>query len=250
LGVILAAGRGRRLADITDHVPKALVEITDGISLLDLVLGSLRVAGVEEIVIVVGYKDHMIAEALNGAEDVILVRNPEYWRENGLSLLAARGVVGSDDFVLVMSDHIIGPELVRRAIEAGPLGLCVDRNPRFLLDVEEATKVKVRADGRISAIGKDLATWDAFDTGVFACNELMFWAAEEVAKRSFSVTISDCVRFLISRGIQFKAIDATGLLWMDVDTPRCLEHAREMVLPNLIKELEGAWPCAPPTRAP
>jgi len=245
LGVILAAGRGRRLAHITNHVPKALVKLLDGFSLLDLVMSSMRAAGVEEFVVVVGYKGHMIVEALDGAEDVIVVRNPEYWRENGLSLLTARDVVGSEDFVLVMSDHMVGPELIRRAIEAGPLGLCVDRRPRFLLDPEEATKVRIGPGGDIVAIGKGLRTWDAYDTGVFACNELMFWAAEELVKRKASITISDCVRFLISRGIPFRAIDATGLPWMDVDTHECLEHARRTVLPELLRALGVGRPCAP-----
>ncbi|HDI01354.1 MAG TPA: hypothetical protein ENF78_02875 [Candidatus Bathyarchaeota archaeon] len=253
LGVILAAGRGRRLAEITDHIPKALVEIASGISLLDLALNSLRLAGIRDVVVVVGYKDYMIEEALNGAEGVMLVKNPEYWRENGLSLLAAREFVDSEEFVLLMSDHIVGPELIRRAIRAGPLGLCVDRQPKFMLDPGEATKVKIGPGGHIVDIGKNLTSWDAFDTGVFACNELMFWAAAEVAKRSFSITISDCVRFLISRGIAFKAIDATGLPWADVDTPRCLRHAREVVLPEILRELgglEGAGACALLAHAP
>lgn len=226
LGVILAAGKGRRLAPLTYRRPKALVEVREGLSLLDLSIRALRASGLSEIVVITGYMGHKIEEALASEEGVRIVRNPEYWRENGISLLRAEDVVGSEDFILVMADHVFEPELVRRALRAGPLCLCVDRDPRYMLDPGEATKVKIGPGGLISALGKGLRTWDAYDTGVFACNKLMFSAARELARRSFKVSISDCVNFLISRGVPFRAVDATGLAWVDVDTPEALELVR------------------------
>ena len=234
LGVILAAGKGRRLAPLTYRMPKVLVEVREGLPLLSLSMRALRASGISELVVITGYMGHKVEEALAGEEGVKIVRNPEYWRENGISLLRAEEVVGSEDFILVMADHVFEPELVRRAMRAGPLCLCVDRAPRYLLDPGEATKVRIGPNGLISALGKGLRTWDAYDTGVFACNEFMFLAARELARRSFKVSISDCVNFLISRGIPFKAVDATGLAWVDVDTPEALELVRrEFPAPSL-----------------
>ncbi len=242
LGVILAAGRGRRLAPLTYRLPKALVELRPGLTLLGLAIRVLRASGLEELVVVSGYMSQAIEKALRGLEGVRVVRNPEYWRENGISLLRAREAVGSEDFVLVMADHIFEPALVRLAIREGPLGLCVDREGRHLLDPGEATKVRVGPGGLIRALGKGLRTWDAYDTGVFACNELMFWAASELAKEKFSVSVSDCVSFLVRQGIEFKAIDATGLAWLDVDTPEALELARKELTDLVLARLGRAYP--------
>jgi len=235
----LAAGRGKRLAPLTDKVPKALVELDKGLTLLELAMRVLKAAGLEELVVVSGYMGHKVEEALREQEGVEVVRNPEYWRENGYSLLKAEEAVGSEEFVLVMSDHVFEPELARRAAGAGPLGLCVDREAKYLLDPGEATKARVGPGGCILALGKALGTWNGYDTGVFACDERMFWAARELAKRSFAVTVSDCVNFLVSEGVCFKAIDATGLLWADVDTHEALEHAKRDLLPLLLTRLGG-----------
>ena len=235
MAVILAAGRGERLAPITRGRPKALVEVASGLTLLELAIRSLRAAGLEELVVVSGYMGHKIEEALAGQEGIRIVRNPEYWRENGFSLLKASEAVGSEEFVLTMADHLFEPSIPRAAASAGPLALCVDREPRYLLSVEEATKVELAPDGSIRAIGKHLGRWDACDTGVFVCDERMLWAARELARQSFSITVSDCVRFLISRGYTFRTVDVSGSLWTDVDTPEALAHAKEKVLPGLLR---------------
>ncbi len=239
LGVILAAGKGERFKPITYRVPKVLIEVREGLTLLDLAIRTLRTAGLEEFVVVTGYRSREVEKALSGLEGVEVVRNPEYWRENGISLLRAREAVGSEDFIMVMADHVFEPGLVELAMRSGPLGLCVDREGRYLLDPGEATKVAMGPDGLIRALGKGLEAWDAYDTGVFACNELMFWAAEKLALRSFRVSVSDCVNFLVSRGVEFKALDATGMAWADVDTPEVLKFVREELLELILSKLRA-----------
>ena len=237
LGVILAAGRGKRFKPFTYRMPKVFIEVQEGITLLDLAIRTLRAAGLEELVVVTGYRSREVEKALAGLEGVRVVRNPEYWRENGISLLRAREAVGSEEFVMVMADHVFEPGLVRLAMRSGPLGLCVDKKGKYLLDPGEATKVAIGPGGLIRAVGKGLRTWDAYDTGVFACNEFMFWAAEELALRSSEVSISDCVNFLVSRGIEFKALDATGMMWADVDTPEVLQFVKEKMLEHLLSKI-------------
>jgi len=237
LAVVLAAGRGTRLAPITNRVPKALVEVKPSLTLLELVLRSLEVAGVEEFIVVAGYMAKKVKEAISNRENVLVAYNPEYWRENGFSLLKARELVGDRNFVLVMADHVFEPELVVRALRSDPLTLCVDKEGRYLLDTEEATKVRVGPGGFIKALGKHLRTYDGYDTGIFTCDKRIFWAAEELVQRSFSVSVSNCVNFLISHDVPFRAADATGLMWADVDTHQALMHVRRNLLPELLRKL-------------
>jgi len=241
LGVILAAGRGARLMPITAEKPKPLVEVGQGISLLELSVRSLMASGLKDLVVVVGYRGE---EARRAAEklrslgaQIAVIENPEYWRGNGLSLLKARDAVGSDEFVLAMCDHLVEPAIYRAAAEAGPFCLCVDKEPAYLLEPREATKVLLGPGETVRAIGKGLTKWDAVDMGVFCLSEPVFYVLEELVREKALVSLSDCVRSLVARGVPVRALDMTGSLWTDVDTLDALEHARALVLPKLLEAL-------------
>ena len=241
LGVILAAGRGTRLMPITAEKPKALVEVAPGLTLLGLSVRSLLAAGLGELVVVVGHRGEEVrraAEELSSyGASVEVAENPEYWRGNGISLLKAWDIVGSEEFVLAMCDHLVEPGVYGAAAGAGPLCLCVDREPAYLLEAEEATRVLLGPGGAIREIGKGLAKWDAIDMGVFCLNETVFYALKELAREKALISLSDCVRSLVGKGITVRALDMTGSLWTDVDTPEALEHARAHVLPELLRKL-------------
>jgi NDP-sugar pyrophosphorylase family protein len=54
IGLVLAAGAGRRLRPYTDEVPKALVPLADGLTVLDVTLANFAEVGLTEAAIVVG----------------------------------------------------------------------------------------------------------------------------------------------------------------------------------------------------
>ena len=66
-GLILAAGRGTRLGDLTENKPKPMVEIGDGLTAIDWVLKGYSAAGLESVVIVIGYCGQQLIDYL-GAE--------------------------------------------------------------------------------------------------------------------------------------------------------------------------------------
>ena len=66
-GLILAAGRGTRLGDLTENKPKPMVEIGDGLTAIDWILKGYSEAGLESIVIVIGYCGQQLIDYL-GAE--------------------------------------------------------------------------------------------------------------------------------------------------------------------------------------
>ncbi len=62
IGMVLAAGAGRRLRPYTDTLPKALVPVDGETTILDIALGNLAEVGLTDIVIVVGYAAEAVRE--------------------------------------------------------------------------------------------------------------------------------------------------------------------------------------------
>lgn len=228
--VILAAGRGKRLSPLTDGLPKPLLKV-NGRSLIEHVLRALTEAGLTKFIIVEGYRGRalraLIREEGLGSE-IAFVHNPDYTRGNASSLLCAIEALDDEEcFLLSMSDHIVEPALVEAALnefKGGSL-LCVDRNPQYLIDIGEATKVFIDEEGYIRNIGKTLSEWNGVDTGVFLLDKVIF---DVISDADVPPTLSDCMKRLIDKA-SLRACDVSGLFWLDVDTWEDLEYARKVV---------------------
>jgi choline kinase len=229
--LILAAGNGSRIASVSGGVPKPLVPLR-GIPLLEHVIMSCQEAGITRFVIVVGYRADQIrswfSERPFGAIYVTLIENPDYHKANGVSALAAKNEL-HNPFLLLMSDHIFEPKTAK-ALARQPLGdseviLAVDHNVNSVFDLDDATKVKCEAD-HIADIGKDLAEYDALDTGMFLCSPALFDQLE-LAKRDGNCSLSDGMRQL-AREQKLKAFDIGDAHWQDVDSPEALAHAESI----------------------
>ena len=68
IGLVLAAGAGRRLRPDTDVLPKALLPVAPGTTILDIALRNLAAAGLTDVVVVVGHAAAVIADASAGLE--------------------------------------------------------------------------------------------------------------------------------------------------------------------------------------
>ncbi|MBX3327922.1 MAG: phosphocholine cytidylyltransferase family protein [Nitrospira sp.] len=117
--IILAAGVGKRLWDITQHRPKCLIEI-GGRSLLHRYLESLASVGIRRATIVVGYKQEMIRAAV-AAEScgvgVTFLVNEEFHRGSISSLWIARSAF--DDHTIVMdADVLFHREILGRLVSS------------------------------------------------------------------------------------------------------------------------------------
>lgn len=107
IAMILAAGRGERLRPITEHLPKALVEVR-GRSLLERHLDRLAAAGVETVVINLGWHGEQIAERIGSGSDfgVNVIYSPEGddILETGGGIRRALPVLGTEPFIVVNAD--------------------------------------------------------------------------------------------------------------------------------------------------
>lgn len=117
--IILAAGVGKRLWEVTQHRPKCLIEI-GGQSLLHRYLESLAGLGIRRADIVVGYKQEMIRAAVERDSCGLAVRflvNEEFHRGSISSLWIARTAF-DDDAVVMDADVLFHREILRRLVSS------------------------------------------------------------------------------------------------------------------------------------
>lgn len=221
--MILSAGLGERLHPYTKKYPKTLIPV-HGKPLLEHTIRTLKQAGIEDFIIVTGYLAKAIQRHFGDGSEfrakIQYAHNSSYIRGNAISLKAAEPLLKKNEgFLLSMGDHLIEVDIVKRALQSlaqHPL-LCVDRKPRYLQRIEEATKVLVDERGYIKEIGKDIPQWNGVDTGVFLLNHAIFEAINRVEKKANPLTLSHCIKQLI-KDQPLWACDVTGTFWIDIDT--------------------------------
>jgi len=241
--LIIAAGKGSRLNGRREKSHKALLKVC-GVTVIERILHAC--SRVDELVVVTGYRAELLESELDSllADRVRLsfVRNRDWERGNGLSVLAARELLaGEESFLLMMSDHLVEPELIRRLClnppKPGECLLAVDRNLEEVFDLEDATKVRLAEDERIEYIGKALTDFNAVDTGVFYCTGSLFEALEE-AVSSGAESLSDGIQLLCRRkSMGYR--DVSGCLWQDIDSAECIAEAEKRLWRKMQKPRDG-----------
>jgi choline kinase len=217
--VLLAAGLGSRLGQLTTHVPKALI----GIAGESLLARAVRFAGrlrPTEIVVVGGFCfDDVAAEIDRLLLDVRLVRNPDYRDGNLVSLFAARPFI-TGDFLLMNVDHVYRPEVAERvAPEVHEITAFIDRDRQLGAD-----DMKVERDeaGRVRAIAKTLTEFDAGYVGmtrVPAVELSRYWenADAVLAEAGRAVHVERILARLAGTDRPPSCRDISGIGWLEVD---------------------------------
>lgn len=229
------AGSGSRLRTSGEVLPKPLISIL-GRPLICYVLEALEKIGVRNLHIVVGLHGGALAEAMRAlvpsAMRLNTIVNPESQKQNGLSVLCAAGHVRGP-FFLTMGDHLFDPAVLDRLFQQGDrdkLNLAIDRKLDAIFDLDDAMKVQTRG-GRVLAIGKQLATYDAIDTGVFLSPNELFDFLER-AKQDGDCSLADGVRLMAEQG-KVCAVDIGQGWWQDVDTVAMRRRAEEVLSKRL-----------------
>ena len=232
-GLIVAAGQGTRLRSIASSKPLALV---GGVPLIERVIDNAVAGGIDAFVVVTGYEAKPLeaflrALAVRKNLRIDLARNPQWERANGHSVVAAAPSLG-DRFVLMMADHLIEPSIFEDLLASPPgideVTLAVDRrldNP--LVDLTDVTCVRTDGAGRILAIGKGLADYDAFDTGVFLASHALIDAIRDDVAAGGVGGISEGMRRLAAGGAAF-TFDIGDRFWLDIDDRTAHNHAERL----------------------
>jgi choline kinase len=230
--LVLAAGNGDRFHN--GRRRSKLLEPVLGQPLILRTLQTAHDAGITRAEVVLGYEaDSLRRVIVRHAPDGLAVHfsyNAEWHLENGLSVLTARERLRVSRFALLMGDHLFHAPMLRRLLSepmgAGESALAIDSRPVPLEVAVEATKVRLNGS-RIVAIGKDLAVYDALDTGVFVCTPSLFDALDE-SREAGDTTLSGGIRRLAARGLM-RGVDIGEAVWHDIDTRADLEAAAALL---------------------
>lgn len=234
--VILASGLGSRLKSNHSQEPKPLMRV-GGIPLLSRVIYLMKNAGIEHIVVVVGYKKNIIKDFLKKHHpEVVTADNDEYRKNNGISLIKAKEkLISNEPFLLTMSDHIFDNNFVIDFLEKAEdmlsdndAVLAVDNNIDDCFDFDDATKLFID-NGKITHIGKELNACNSIDTGLFLCNHIVFIDLIKIYEKQEDVSISEGMSAR-SAEKRFAACDMSGRLWQDIDTPSMKTEAEKRIL--------------------
>jgi choline kinase len=233
--IILSAGQGSRLGHLVDDKPKCLIDF-NGRTLLDWQLDTLEANGVREAVVVTGFHDELVQEAIarrRGGPEIRTIFNPFYKvADNTGSLYMAREEL-SGDCLVWNGDTLVSNALMKRVVTDDQPGICVTIDRKDGYD-DDDMKV-VEEGGRLKAIGKRLPldTVNAESIGLLAFRgggAEQFREAIERAMRTSEGTTIWYLRVIhhLAQESDVWTLDIQGEEWGEVDFPPDVEAAREL----------------------
>ncbi|WP_461615725.1 phosphocholine cytidylyltransferase family protein [Clostridium sp. Marseille-QA1073] len=217
--IIVAAGLGSRLGDLTKDTPKPLLKIGED-TIIERNINTLKKNGIEDIGIVVGYKKEKIMELLGDSYTYIF--NPFYENTNNMaSLWFAKDFVRNSNFIYCHSDIIYEEYILKKLLNTkGDIVLSVEEKRCD----GEAMKVLL-TDNTFVKSSKDISLEKAYGEWIGMARfshtgwNLYFKYIEELLyNKNFKVYDTEAMNNLVKDYIGFIKISSfTNLKWYEID---------------------------------
>ena len=239
IGLILAAGAGRRLRPYTDTLPKALVPLDDTRSVMDLTLKNFAEAGLNDVAIIIGYaadqvriRQQELEERYGVNLELVFNDKAEEWN-NAYSLWCARDVLKAG--AIIANGDTIHPVSVEELLKAQTdefITLSLD-NVKKLAD--EEMKVQLNDRGGVTLITKLMEPKTAAGEYIGVARipgslaEDLADALKTTFERDPNLYYEDGFQEMVNRGAHIATAAIGDVPWIEVDTLEDLERAREIV---------------------
>lgn len=240
IGLVLAAGAGRRLRPYTDTLPKALVPVDGDTTILDLTLGNFAEIGLTEVAIIVGYKKEAVYDRKAELEEkyglkLTLIDNDkaEEWN-NAYSLWCGRDAIKHT--VILANGDTVHPVSVEKTLLAARgdgkkiiLALdtvknLADEEMKVIVDpekgVQKITKLMDPATATGEYIGVTLIEGDAADQ--------LADALKTTFERDPDLYYEDGYQELVNRGFKVDVAPIGDVKWVEIDNHDDLAKGREI----------------------
>jgi NDP-sugar pyrophosphorylase family protein len=225
--VILAAGRGTRMRELTNEVPKPMVEVR-GKPILQHILEGLAAFGIEQALIVVGYRKEAIQDYFGDGRKVGLqVDYVEQVTQDGTGRVVAlaKPYCGDQPFLLIYGDILVEPEVYRKLRDLGPAEMLIA--VKYLPDVSKGGAVYL--DGNFHLVDlrekQDAAGAEThwYNAGLYSFRPSVFPFIEKLEKSPRGeYELTDAIRAMAKAGLKIKAVEIKGA-WVDVRDPEILQ---------------------------
>lgn len=226
-GVVLAAGRGTRMRELTADLPKPMIKVR-GKPVLQHIVEGLRDAGVRRILIIVGYHAEMVRTFFgNGSRNNVDIEYAIQTVQDGTGRVVnlARPFVTDSPFILSYGDILIEPMNYKRVVDLPnnfEAAVTVTRGE----DVSKGGAVFVNDEMELVDLrekpkpGEPTSPW--YNAGLYAFRPGIFkFIAELKPSPRGEYELTDAVRDLALSGRKIKALELTGE-WADVRDPEIL----------------------------
>ncbi|MFJ3781716.1 sugar phosphate nucleotidyltransferase [Streptomyces sp. NPDC090093] len=240
IGLVLAAGAGRRLRPYTDTLPKALVPVDGDTTILDLTLKNFAEIGLTEVAIVVGYRKEAVYDRKDALEakyglTITLVDNDkaEEWN-NAYSLWCAREVLKRG--VILANGDTVHPVSVEETLLAAR-----GNGQKIILALDTVKSLADEEMKVITAEGKGVQRITKLMDPVTATGEYIgvtlieAEAAEELAdalkatfERDPDLYYEDGYQELVNRGFTVDVAPIGDVKWVEIDNHDDLAKGREI----------------------
>ena len=159
--ILISAGKGTRLYPLTKDMPKCLMTVGNGKTVIEQQLLTLRRVGITDVVVILGYMAEKVENVVNKYKDDLSIRvvyNPFYDVSNNLISLWMAKYFMDVDFISINGDNIFHPDVIRKLLKTkGKIVMTIDRKEKY--DIDDM-KVVIK-DNRVYRVGKDIPLIEA-----------------------------------------------------------------------------------------
>lgn len=230
--IILAAGRGQRLGDITKDLPKPLLEVKNK-TLIGYAIDFIKDIGIEDITIVAGYHFEQMEKKIKEIDNRIkVINNSDFHFQNLVSFAQGLKQINNENLLVCNADYIF-KNTTAKAVENNLNGVAVYCSYDLSGNDNDVMKVKVDEKGNLIEMSKQLIDFEAIYTGIWFFEKKYILelkkVTEEILKKEdkFKITVEVIFKEFIKKGFKIKVVDIGKADWFEIDMPKELKKARQ-----------------------
>jgi L-glutamine-phosphate cytidylyltransferase len=227
--IIMAAGKGTRMQAIHGDIPKGTIPIGET-SILRNMIGAIKANGINEIIVVGGYKIDLLREHIGNEAKVIF--NPLYEHGDDITSMWVSQKYMNEDFLYFHGDAVFSSDFIKNLVQDPRERVmliekkeCDEEDSKVLINSTTNSVLKVskkvpvsEAHGEFVGIAK--FSGNAVKSFVNSMNHV-------VEKKGIQNYESEIIQNMIDNGEKVEFVSTEGTPWCEIDFPKDLQYALE-----------------------